>query len=427
MGRPKRKTAAKQSDDSQPQKCNSCTTRLKAPTAVYHTGEVGRYCHIAAEIKRKAGEAKKAAKADAEKQRKEREVEIDLSDGRRTRSASRDRHKAKAEQLEKELAALKKKADEKPKRKAAKRKRSRSSSSDREASSSSSSGSESESKEDRTPVRKHRRKDTSHARWRSTKKRKDPSRNRRDHAPTRRSDEHQLPTPAEMAKAFMAPNLMAAIPGLAGVVAPKKSGEMRSHADRAPDGSKWPHEWVKSAQQGVVVSPHNITLADYVYGYMKCIGRADIANSPYLIEQLEVAMQDVGRYGWETVRRVQLTLFQQIEAGEITWPETGGMAWFQTKMGIFNAPGPATVHTSRSESTDPCKSNTVIKKTKVNPCPAFQLNSCERSGDHDGLKHVCAYHYKTQGGRHLFPHGEVDCKLKQAHIPAKQGAAFAEH
>ena len=281
MGRPKRKTTAKQSDDGQPQKCNSCTTRLKAPSAVYHTGEVGRYCHIAAEIKKKAEEAKKAAKIDAEKQRKECEVEVDLTDGRRTRSASRDRHKAKAEQLEKELAALKKKADEKPRRKAAKRKRSRfrSSSSDREASSSSSSDSESGSDEDRTPVRKHRRKDTSSARWRSTKKRKDRGRNRRDHARPRRSDEYQLPTPAEMAKAFTAPSMMAAIPGLAGVVAPKKSGEMRSHADRAPDGSKWPHEWVKSAQQGVVVNPHNITLADYVYGYMKCIDRAEIAPS----------------------------------------------------------------------------------------------------------------------------------------------------
>ncbi len=355
---------------------------------------MGRYCHIAAEIKKKAEEAKKAAKIDAEKQRKERDAVVDLSDDRRTRSAARDRHKAKAEQLEKELAALKKKADEKPKRKAAKRKRSRSrsrsrsSSSNREASSSSSSGSESESEEDRTPVRKHRRKDTSHARWRSTKKRKDRSRNRRDHAPTRRSDEHQLPTPAEMAKAFMAPNLMAAIPGLAGMVAPKKSGEMRSHADRAPDGSKWPHEWVKSSHQGVVVSPHNITLADYVYGYMKCIGRADIANSPYLIEQLEVAMQDVGRYGWETVRRVQLTLFQQIEAGEITWPETGGMAWFQTKMGIFNAPGPATVHKSHSKPTGSGRSDRPVKI-----CSDFDKNNCRFERDHDDVLHICSWHY----------------------------------
>ena len=39
----------------------------------------------------------------------------------------------------------------------------------------------------------------------------------------------------------------------------------------------------------------------------------------------------------------------------------------------------------------------------------------------------CAYHYKIQGGRHLFPHGEVDCKLKQSHTEAREGAASAEH
>ncbi len=120
-------------------------------------------------------------------------------------------------------------------------------------------------------------------------------------------------------------------------------------------------------------------------------------------------MQDVGRYGWETVRRVQLTLFQQLEAGEITWSETGGMAWFQTKMGLFTAPGPIPASSSKSQVTG-------ATKHSAKPCPEFQVNACSYDRDHDGLQHICAFHYKHHNGMTSHSHGEVDCDSKARKI-----------
>ncbi len=127
-------------------------------------------------------------------------------------------------------------------------------------------------------------------------------------------------------------------------------------------------------------------------------------------------MQEVDRYGWETVRRLELTLFQQIESSEMTWPLTGGMEWFQTKMGLYGAIGPLPSNAGPSE-------HDIVKKAKINPCPAFQLDTCPKPKDHDGFKHICAYHYNILGGKHHYPHGEVNSKLKTSHTEAALGPA----
>ncbi len=102
----------------------------------------------------------------------------------------------------------------------------------------------------------------------------------------------------------------------------------------------------------------------------------------------------------------------------MTWPLTGGMEWFQTKMGLYGAVGPIGRNGGRSESRN---KPTLPTKPAV-PCPAYQLNNCSNTRDHDGLKHICAYHYKHFDGRHLRGHGEADCKIK-ASFEAKSGAA----
>ena len=388
MGRPTAKKAAKKPDDSQPQKCASCTTRLRAPSAIYHTGDVGKFCHIAAEIKRKAEEQKKAAK---------QKVDVDLT--RHTRLSSTDNAKSpKLDAIQKEIEALKKKFESTrptdPKRK---RKRKRSQSPDESQESSSESDPESESEEEPSPKPKHkkRRQDNTRSRW-HTKGRSVKEQQRRDRAPSRYSDDDD-----ESARFRIAPAVMAALPGLASIM-PKKSGELRTSTDRAPEGAKWPHEWIKSSDPNTKVTPYNMTLAQFVYGYMECIEKGDVANCPYMIEHLKLSMLDIGRYGWDTVRRLQLVLFQQIESGDLTWAQTSGMNWFQTKMGLFTAPGPIPGSSSQSQVAG-------AAKHPAKPCPEFQVNACIYDGDHDGLHHICAFHYKHHNGMKSHSHGQADC------------------
>ena len=370
MGRPPAKKAAE--NDSQPQKCASCTTRLKAPSAIYHTGDVGKHCHIAAEIRRKAEEQKKAEKKKGT--------------GYHTRSSTDTSPKTpKFDAMQKEIEALKKKF-ESTLPKDSKRKRSQSSDE-------STSESESESDEEEpSPKRKHKRK------------------------------EHRKTHSSRRAKGSIGKSIypiLAALPNLANTNVKAKSGETRTAVDRAPANVKWPHEWIRSPDPKTVVTPHNMTLAQFVFGYLQCVDNAGIANSPYMITHLKLSMQEVDQYGWDAVRTLNLTLFQQLESGEITWPQISGMQWFQTKMSFYGTVGPLARNTgcNMGNSADQ-HASAPIRKSSVNPCPAFQLDKCQKLKDHDGFKHVCAYHYSILGGKHLFPHGEVNCKLKTSHIEA---------
>ncbi len=188
MGRP----AAKKTDQNQPRKCQSCTTRLRAPSAIYHTGSVGRYCHVAAEIKEKA---------ELEKAQEQQEESVDLTDtGRRTRNrkssvspeGSPGGSKENPVALRKEIDQLKAlvanmfKSKAKPNSKKAKRKRTPSpgvgTSGDEHDSSS-----EDESTPESSPEPSRKRHKPGDPRNSRTKSKTDKTRQKREHAPARRS------------------------------------------------------------------------------------------------------------------------------------------------------------------------------------------------------------------------------------------------
>ncbi len=62
IGRP-----AKKSDKTKGkvQRCQACTSRLKIGSAIYHSGDVGKYCHVSAALKSDANKTKEAKKTPA--------------------------------------------------------------------------------------------------------------------------------------------------------------------------------------------------------------------------------------------------------------------------------------------------------------------------------------------------------------------------
>ncbi len=429
MGRPRKKQA-----DQQPQRCQSCTTRLKTGTAIYHTGPVGKNCEKA---KKKDTSAKKntdQTPAVAVTTRSKARTGSPASQSTSPKGGSPAMRK-ELNELKKQLDALSKLQPKSHQSKSRKRKRDPSpvevSSGDEIDSEFSESEYSQMSSPDPSPPkakRSHklaprRQKHLDDYRGRASRSNPEKTRRRRERAPSRHSKDS---SEDEYEPRYITTGLLAALPGLASTSAAKsKSGEHRTAADRAPAAIKWPHEWIRSPNPNSSINPHNITLAQFVRGFMECVDHAGVANGPYMLAHLKTSMRDIDIYGWETVRQLELILFQQLESGETTWPRTKGMEWFQTKMGLFGAAGPLIRPSAQHVSAQ--TGSTSARKSKVNPCPDFQLGNCQKSRDHDGLKHVCAYHYNALGGKHLFPHGEVDCKLKSSHTEAGEGAASAEN
>ena len=136
--------------------------------------------------------------------------------------------------------------------------------------------------------------------------------------------------------AASASQLHATHPGLFDLSANANSGENRTSADDAPDSAKWPHEWIYTTDTNAKVTPHSISLSQFVYGFLQCMDKSDPAHRPYMMAHLKASMAEVDQFGWDTVRTLHLTLFRQMESARLTWPETKGMDWYQTKMIVYN-------------------------------------------------------------------------------------------
>ena len=219
------------------QKCQSCTTRLKTGTAIYHAGPVGKHCEKAKEktqAKRKVTPEVTDSPISTRSRSKSR---TDHSTSESPKGGSPTAMRQEIDELRKQVNALSK-VQPKP----AKRKRDLSpvivQSEDEDDSESESEESPVSSPDPSSPKRQKRPEER---RGRPSRSNAEKTRRRREHAPSRRhrdysdDEEEDLPSPGKMTKGYITPGLLAALPGLASTSAAKsKSGEHRTAADRAP-------------------------------------------------------------------------------------------------------------------------------------------------------------------------------------------------
>ncbi len=234
------------------------------------------------------------------------------------------------------------------------------------------------------------------------------------------------PGPGGLAKHGMDPGLLAALPGLAAFAKPPtvklKSGEDRSAIEHVTRNVTWPHERVRSTRKGDKIDSHNITLSQHVFGFIELVKEAPVAHSPHMLSHLQNTMKDVDKYGWDTVRELQGHLYHLLETGVISWTDINGMTWFQEKMAFLAAPR-YDVSEKASKSTRGAKT-TAVEIAKLNPCKAFQNNTCEYESDHDNMVHLCSYHLKLQ--KKVPSHGEHNCMAKRADQGAKNGSQVSD-
>ncbi len=265
--------------------------------------------------------------------------------------------------------------------------------------------------------------------------RKSRNRTKDSHTSRRARSHHQfvdlskpedLPNPGRLAKHGLDPALLAALPGLAAYAGPPtskiKSGEDRSAIEHVTRNITWPHERVRSTRKGEKINSHNITQSQYVFGFIELVKEAPVAHSPHMLAHLQNTMKDVDKYGWDTVRELQSHLYHLLETGVISWTEINGMMWFQEKMAFLAAPH-YDVSDKASKSTRGAKA-IAVEIAKLNPCKAFQSNTCEFESDHDNMVHLCAFHLKLQ--KKVPSHGEHNCMAKRADQGAKNGSQVSD-
>ncbi len=394
---------------------------MKTGSGIYHTGGVGKDCHVAAKLREakprdrrqrtpsqeRDTPAHKGRRSTSEPSRRGRGRKRESSSSSRSPSPKEDDPKA----MRKELSEMKKllnlhfgKSKQAP---------------EHLDEYSESDSSDSSAELDRNaPDRKSRHRTKVDQPYR-------PHRSRSHHNFMDLTGPGDLPIiPGRSTKHGMDPALLAALPGLAAFAKPPtskiKSGEDRSAIEHVTRNVTWPHERVRSTRKGEKIDSHNMTLSQYVFGFIELVKEAPVAHSPHMLSHLQNTMKDVDKYGWDTVRELQGHLYHLLETGVISWTDINGMIWFQEKMAFLAAPR---YDEKASKSARGAKA-TAVDIAKLNPCKAFQSNTCEFESDHDNMVHLCAHHLKLQ--KKVPSHGEHNCMAKRADQGAKNGSRASD-
>lgn len=183
-------------------------------------------------------------------------------------------------------------------------------------------------------------------------KRKDPP----EETDPPKHDDPSAPTPAQFAAMGLPAALAKIIPGLTAASstassAKAKSGEHRTASDNVVCHFKWPQEHIYSVS-GVQLSHDNMSMAQFVRGFIAMINAASLDIRPYMLTHLSETMLDAERFTWESVRNFQKEVFHGIEAGEITFRnlETINLWRLRHSFDPFRAPKQVSVDTKYGSS-----------------------------------------------------------------------------
>ncbi len=118
--------------------------------------------------------------------------------------------------------------------------------------------------------------------------------------------------------------LVALLSGMASGVEHTKnntSGENRTASDTVKVHVVWPHE-VIYAENGLPITPDNMTMAQFVRGLITLIESAPETDQKHMLRYLRECMLDCERFGWEHVRQFNVKFFHGLELQKYTWKDT---------------------------------------------------------------------------------------------------------
>jgi len=172
----------------------------------------------------------------------------------------------------------------------------------------------------------------------------------------------------------------------------KKSGKLRTADHSIKCKVDWPHFHVYKGKNYEAANYNELSMAEFTYGYITQVKRANESTKEKMIDHLLCLMQDAMTHPWPAVRTYHSILLNRMEIGEITWADDTLKQELRRQY-VWHA------ITQKSE----------VEKTTA--CVPFQRGACEHEdAEHVSSTHFCTYCFR-QAGKHCL-HAENRCRRK---------------
>ena len=195
----------------------------------------------------------------------------------------------------------------------------------------------------------------------------------------------------------------------------KKSGKESKLTSDVDFPQIWPHSKLRGHFVGKDKKYDDLTIAEFVAGYMSIVMKSKSIEKKARIAHLEELMYLATHKTWKSVLNYHGACLLEIERGNLEWGDNFQLHGLQST--FFNVVGQGQNFQQRGSTSSAfdkpaTSSNFMGGNEKVWFCKAYQSGNCTFPRDHNGymfgrtefLRHICAKCW--QAGRKQSPHSE---------------------
>jgi hypothetical protein len=168
----------------------------------------------------------------------------------------------------------------------------------------------------------------------------------------------------------------------------KKSGRVLTAEYKVAKQLPWPHHFVPRIKKTKKSPAYDqLTVAQFMYGYMHIAERQDPALKTIMHAHMMVLLKDECQYGWEPVRDFHGAWLEEIEHGHATWDDYA--ARDELRRTFIWAPAASPKSSKFPKQQDDAPDNLV-------PCKEYNRGKCRERRHHDGKRHICEHCYRSK-------------------------------
>ena len=194
----------------------------------------------------------------------------------------------------------------------------------------------------------------------------------------------------------------------------KRSGKESKLTSDVDFPQIWPHSKLRGHFVGKDKKYDDLTIAEFVAGYMSIIMKSKSVEKKARIVHLEELMYLATHKPWKSVLNYHGACLLEIERGNLEWGDNFQLHGLQST--FFNVVGQGPNFQQRGSTSNafekPSTPNSMGGNQRVWFCKAYQSGSCTFPGDHNGfmygrtefLRHICAKCW--QAGKKQSQHSE---------------------
>ena len=159
----------------------------------------------------------------------------------------------------------------------------------------------------------------------------------------------------------------------------KKSGKLRTAHHKISRQIDWPQMYIFRRDGSTNGAKYDsLSFAEFMHGYLHIMSNEKNAKTrAYMYDHMINLSADATDYPWSVVRNFHSIILCMMEANRLDWHQTQVIQDLRRQY-VWTA--------ARS-----VESSSVSMSVGAKACPGYQTGTCMKTGNHNGLQHVCAY------------------------------------